>query len=600
MFRAITINALPKNRIFGVFLPAVLLLGGCGDFFDKTPTDLESKAVLRDISRVQENPDVGNPLPAVYLEEPKRLKVEDGVKLFYFTQFTPVGDLTYASKDQNLVKKAHGFGGTIRDLGFKVSTNPSTNQLIIHCADDQECDQVLAYLEKTDVPPIQVHIDCLILERFGDITQDWEASLLIENFLGEGIVLGAAKFPKPNFPGAALRESRRGDFGLDIGYWINKGVPGHQVRVLVDVLESRGYLKVLMNPTLESVNGKSAQVQIRDNAPIEKIVTERGDLSYSVTDYQWVEDTLRVTPFVYSDGSIGLNTHITIGSKSKPEGVVQTSIITERSIDIGENRIEPGKSLIIGGMRKSEKRSVVRGIPFFKDLPIIGILFSSKDFEEKATEIVFVLTPTISSGGIDYKEAADMVRKKFETPDYESDIDEIVTDPLGTETYSEVVEQQTAQAEVEMVRLQVRAAEAMRQAQAEQLRAEKAILDAKAMRAQAQEAQALIEKAQAEKKAAEAGKLAATKEATAQQAQITQTQAEIEKAQAEADSARSQNQKAKTDLKEAEQKVQSYMEQATKIRRQAKDIQQRIETLEKQAPPKSEPPSESPDKPKNP
>ncbi len=594
MFRAITINAILKNRIFGVFLPGVLILGGCGDYFDKTPTDLESKAVLRDISRVQENPDVGNPLPAVYLEEPKRLTVEDGVKLFYFTQFTPVGDLTYSGKDQNLVKKAHGFGGTIRDLGFKVSTNPSTNQLIIHCADDQECDQVLAYLEKTDVPPIQVHIDCLILERFGDITQDWEASLLIENFLGEHIALGAAKFPKPNFPGAALRESRRGDFGLDIGYWINKGVPGHQVRVLVDILESRGYLKVLMNPTLESVNGQSAQVQIRDNAPIEKIVTERGDLSYSVTDYQWVEDTLRVTPFVYSDGSIGLNTHITIGSKSKPEGVVQTSIITERSIDIGENRIEPGKSLIIGGMRKSEKRSVVRGIPFFKDLPIIGILFSSKDFEEKATEIVFVLTPTISSGGIDYKEAADMVRKKFEAPDYESDIDEIVTDPLGTETYSEVVEQQTAQAEVEMVRLQVQAAEAMRQAQAEQLRAEKAILDAKAMRAQAQEAKALIEKSYAEKQVSEAEKQAAIKEADAQKVIITQTQAEVEKVRAEAAAARAEAQKAQDQLKEVEQKVQTFIQEEKEARGKAQEVQQQIDALEKKPVPEPEAPIEAP------
>ncbi len=565
------------------------MVSGCGDYFDKTPTDLESKAVLRDISRVQENPDVGNPLPAVYLEEPKRLKVEDGVKLFYFTQFTPVGDLAYANdKDQNLVKKTHGFGGTIRDLGFKVSTNPSTNQLIIHCADDAECDQVLAYLAKTDVPPIQVHIDCLILERFGDITQDWEASLLIENLFGEQIALGAAKFPKPNFPGAALRESRRGDFGLDIGYWINKGVPGHQTRVLVDILESRGYLKVLMNPTLESVNGKSAEVQIRDNAPIEKIVTERGNLSYSLTDYQWVEDTLRVTPYVYSDGSIGLETHITVGSKSKPEGVVQTSIITERSIDIGENRIEPGKSLIVGGMRKSEKRSVVRGVPFFKDLPIIGILFSSKDFEEKATEIVFVLTPSLSSGGIEYEEAADMVRKKFGAPDYKSDIDEIVTDPLGTEAYSEVVEKQTDQAEVKMVRLQVQAAEAVRQAQAEQLRAEKAILEAKAMRTQAQEAQALVEKAQVEKKVAEAGKLAATKEAAAQQTQISQTQAEIDKAQAEAVAARAAAQKAQAELKEAEQKVRAYTQEEKKTRDKAGQIQQQIDALEKQSPPVKE------------
>ncbi|MEN8126680.1 MAG: hypothetical protein ABFR90_02625 [Planctomycetota bacterium] len=575
-------------------LPAVVL-SGCGDFFNKTPTDLESKAVIRDINRVQENPEVGNPLPPVYLESPKRLKVEDGVKLFYFTKYLPVGDLTHVSKDnKKLEKKMHGFGGTIRDLGFKVSTNPSTNQLIIHCADDQECDQLLKYLEKTDVPPIQVHIDCLILERFGDITQDWEASLLIENFLGEQIALGAAKFPKPTFPGAALRESRRGEFGLDIGYWINKGVPGHQVRLLVDILESRGYLKVLMNPTLESVNGQAAQVQIRDNAPIEKVVTERGNVSYSVTDYQWVSDTLTVTPFVYADGSIGLKSKITVGSKSKPEGVVQLPIITERSIDVGENRIEPGKSLIIGGMRKSEKRSVVRGVPFFKDLPIVGILFSSKDFEEKATEIVFVLTPSISSGGIEYKEAADMIRQKFQRPDYVSDIDEIVTDPLGTEAYSDVVQKQTEQAEVEMVRLQVQAAEAVQQAQTEQLRAEKAIHDAKAMQAQAQEAQALVEKAQAQKKAAETEKLAAIKEAEAQQIQITQTQTQIEKAQAEAVAARDAAQKAQAELKDAEQRVQTYIQEETKAREKARQIQKQIDALEKQSQPAEETPSAPP------
>ena len=422
--------------------------------------------------------------------------------------------------------------------------------------------------------------------------------MLIENFLGEQIALGAAKFPQPNFPGASLRESLRGDFGLDIGYWINKGVPGHQVRVLVDVLESRGYLKVLMNPTLESVNGQSAQVQIRDNAPIEKIVTERGNLSYSVTDYQWVEDTLRVTPYVYADGSIGLNTHITVGSKSKPEGVVQTPIITERSIDVGENRIQPGKSLIIGGMRKSEKRSVVRGVPFFKDLPVIGILFSSKDFEEKATEIIFVLTPSISAGGIEYKEAADMVREKFETPDYQLDLDEIVTDPMGTEAYSEMVEKQAVQAEVEMVRLQDQAAQAMRQAQAEQLRAEKALLDAKAMRAQAQEARAQIERAKAQKKAAEAEKQAASKEAEAQKALITKTQAEIAKSQAEVAAVRAAVEKAQAELKEAEQKVQMYIQEENKAREKANEIQKQIDDLEKQSqPPAAEsapvtPPSE--------
>ena len=50
----------------------------------------------------------------------------------------------------------------------------------------------------------------------------------------------------------------------------------------------------------------------------------------------------------------------------------------------------------------SEERSVVRGSPFLQDLPVIGMFFSSKDFEEKAMEVIFILTPSISSGGIEF------------------------------------------------------------------------------------------------------------------------------------------------------------------------------------------------------
>lgn len=556
-------------------------LTGCGDLFEKMPTDLESRAVIRDISRVRENPHVDNPLPEVYTAGPQRLHMDDGVKLFYFTRFLPCGDLDYSNpKNKALERKTHGFAGTIQELGFKVSTNPSTNQLVIHCADDAECDSVLEYMEKTDVPPIQVHVDCLIMERFGDVTQDWETTLLVENFLGEGITFGAGKYPNPVFPGASLRETRRGEFGLDFGYWMNKGIPGHQVRAVVDLLESRGYLKILLNPTLETVNGKSAMVQIRDNAPLEKTVTEGGDTTYTVTSYQWVADTLSVTPYVYADGSIGLKTDITIGSKSKPEGVVQTSIITERSINVEENRIEPGKSLIIGGMRKSENRSVIRGVPFFKDLPIIGVLFSSKDFEEKATEIIFVLTPSVSSGGVDYASMSDVIREKFNTPDFRTELDEIVTDPLGSKVYSDLVEQKTDQAQSETIRYERQIAQSRRQAEAERLRAEQAILESQALRIQSQETQALIDKAMAQKKAAEAEAKVASKEAKAQQALISQTQAEVDKALREAQEARQQAQQAQQELQDAQQRVESLGAQVKQIRDNEAGIEQQLRELE--------------------
>jgi len=220
---------------------ALITLVGCGDSFAHKPTEIESRRIINDISQVRENPNIKNPLPEIYRSPAKKLEVDNGVKLFYFTKHHSAGDLA----------------NNVRELDLNVSHNAPTNQLIIHCPNNAEADKVLDYLNRVDVPPIQVNIDCLILERFGDVTTDWETTILIENLFGEGITLGADKYPNPAFPGASLRESTRSTFGMDFGYWINKGISGHQVRAVVDMLESRGYLKILINPTLESINGIS-------------------------------------------------------------------------------------------------------------------------------------------------------------------------------------------------------------------------------------------------------------------------------------------------------------------------------------------------------
>ena len=64
----------------------------------------------------------------------------------------------------------------------------------------------------------------------------------------------------------------------------------------MDVLVSRGYLKILLNPQLETINGRKATVTIRDYAPIEQVRTGSAGASsvYNITTYVWVENTLTV------------------------------------------------------------------------------------------------------------------------------------------------------------------------------------------------------------------------------------------------------------------------------------------------------------------
>jgi len=418
-----------------------------------------------------------------------------------------------------------------QQLDYKVSPSDATNQIVIHCPNEQEADKTLEFLERVDVPPIQVNIDCLILERYADKTMDRETTIKVENLLGEKIALGAQEKTLANFPGASLRESKRSGFGMDIGYWKNRNISGHEVRLLIDILVSHGYLKILMNPTIETVNGETAKILSRDDVPIEKIVTgENIDKPYSITEYQWVEDSLEVTPHVFADGYIGLTTNIKIGSSSKPKGVVQASVITERAISVAENRIKPGNSLIIGGLRKTEKREVIRGAPFLKDIPIIGMLFSSRDFEESGTELIFILTPSISSGGVEYSKMLEEVKKKQAPPILKPGLDKIITDPFGTAAYTRYVEQQAATAEKERTK-------ALQEVEQMKEKLRNTTQEAAAEKAKAAKVQSEALKARKEAEKAKAGAQKAKKEADKAKIEAEKAKAEAERAKAERDKA---------------------------------------------------------------
>ena len=545
----------------------VSAVSGCGDFFAEKSTEIESKAILKELGQVRESPHTQNPLPRMYRQPTERLAIKDGVKVFYFSKHHPVDDLAALVAQQ---------------MDVQSTINPATNQVVAYCKDDAQADAVQQYLELVDVAPVQVNVDCLILERFGDITMDWETSILVENLLGEGITLGQARGTfnnsgvltdlDPAFPGASLRESERSSFGLDFGYWIDQGVPGHQIRAVVDTLVSRGYLKILLNPQLETINGQKATVTIKDYAPIEEVQTGNAGSSsvYNITTYVWVENTLTVTPYVYSDGSIGLVTDIKIGSRSKPEGVVQRAIITERSINVEENRIEPGKSLIIGGMRKSEKRSVVRGIPFLKDLPLLGILFSSKDFEEKGTEIIFILTPSISSGGVENRQMVEEIRSKYAEPEYKRGMTAEMIGPFAKDAYTDVLEKEATDAELQRVQAELELEQAQIEAQAEKERADHAAQQAKTLK---QKARQLQEKArQAHEEAWKAAEQAAATEHQTQAEKQKAEQLELQKQQA-MEAAQKARQQADKAVGEAEQAGQ----QAQQLQKQAQEAQSQLE-----------------------
>lgn len=418
-----------------VTLCLAVLLGGGGrtTVFAQTDAEREAERTLRNLQiDVANEPNI--PIPEVYTAPPQILEqVVGGAsewKLFYFCKYHKSDDLKKIIHEQFASKLFDKKGKETKMVDYTVSSNSITNQIVVRCPTQDDAKAVLELLEDIDVPPIQVKIDCLISEIYADMTFDRETTMAVENLFGESMTLkpGGTAFGAdvqelvqddtylPAFPGASLREVARSRMGLNIGY-LNAAKAGHTFTLLIDLLESRGYLKILMSPTLEIVNGGTARVASRQQVPLDRITmrSTKSDYLETRTEYEDVVDSLQVTAHVFGDGYIGLETTVVLGSKNTPEGVKQIPIITKKQITNKNNRIREGESLIIGGIRKNEEFAVVRGVPILKDIPLIGYLFSSEDTENRAVETIFILTPTISTDGRPTKDVMAEIKEKHDT-----------------------------------------------------------------------------------------------------------------------------------------------------------------------------------------
>ena len=519
-------------------IASVLALHGCQDWPDERATAIEAQNILRDISRIEAVQDPNIPIPDVYKAAPKKIKQTVGGaeewKLIYFCRFHTAEEMKQIIHEQFATQLFNEKGKSTNISDYTVTASSGTNQLIVRCPTEQDIDAVLELINETDIPPIQVKIECIVSELYADLTVDRETSILIQNLFGEGIKLGGEESnDNLAFPGAALRDPAREKFGLKVG--MSRGDEGHKVEALVDILVSRGYLKILMNPTLEVINGKSARIQSKQHVPLQQVTIQSGGFGGETilrtqTEYYDIIDSLEITPHVYADGFIGIETSVQIAAYLTPEGIKQLPIVTERTITNKDNRIRHGESLVIGGIRKSEKRDVIRGIPVLKDIPGLNLLFSGRDFEERGTEVIFILTPTISSGGKPNQEIVEMLSEQHTSPMTQG-LHEAVLDPLGIKAREDERERRIDTERAARQQLEAERTAARLEAMETGQQVEDLSVELEEAKAQVAEISTHAEQADSKAKVAEAKALQAAAEAQ-------KAREEAEKARAEAEEAK--------------------------------------------------------------
>ena len=115
--------------------------------------------------------------------------------------------------------------------------------------------------------------------------------------------------------------------------------------------------------------------------------------------------TLEVTPTITEDdrvimnvrlGSLGVSAYLSqpFDVDGQPSDIEFPVVQTSRAFT--EIEVADGQTAFIGGITRQGQSQMEAGLPFLKDLPLVGVLFGDGDkFDDPAAELLIFLTPRI-------------------------------------------------------------------------------------------------------------------------------------------------------------------------------------------------------------
>ena len=163
-----------------------------------------------------------------------------------------------------------------------------------------------------------------------------------------------------------------------------------ELNAVLEMLEKSNKANIISNPRITTMDNREASILVGKEIPL-IVADEAGN---PITELTKIGIMLKVTPHVNADRTITLDLHPEV-SDLQSEATAQGGIIITTSEADTRVVVQNGATAVIGGLIKNVRRASRRGVPFLKDIPILGWLFSSSSKADKKQELVIFVTPTI-------------------------------------------------------------------------------------------------------------------------------------------------------------------------------------------------------------
>ncbi|HME85301.1 MAG TPA: type II and III secretion system protein family protein [Roseiarcus sp.] len=194
------------------------------------------------------------------------------------------------------------------------------------------------------------------------------------------------------FPGAAATAA---PFGALLAQVIN--THGLQIDTLISALEEKGLVKSLAEPDLVALSGETAKFLAGGEIAVPVVQPSSGGTTVTI-EWKNYGVGLAFTPTVLNGSIINLRLERSVSELDTAHAILVNGTLIPGIIDREVHtsvELRDGQSFAIAGLLQAQSNEDISQIPWLGNVPILGALFRSTNYQKQESDLVVIVSPHI-------------------------------------------------------------------------------------------------------------------------------------------------------------------------------------------------------------
>lgn len=239
----------------------------------------------------------------------------------------------------------------------------------------------------------QVLIEAMIME----VTLDETTKLGIEwqQLMQSGVDNSGKAIHHPSFVNTAVALASGLPAAGPAGFFKIGSLTSDEYSVVVDALKSNANTEVLSSPRVVVIDNEKANILIGSSEPY-AVATTDPITKLLVQDIKYVDVGIKldVTPQIGEDNYVTMKIHPEVSTARRvPE--VDNVVAKDTTQADTTMMVKDGETIILGGLISNSKQATINKIPILGDIPVLGLIFRNKNYQDKKKEVIVFITPHI-------------------------------------------------------------------------------------------------------------------------------------------------------------------------------------------------------------